>query len=231
MADFPVNPIDILVALILVISALLAFTRGAVREILGVGAWIGAALATVFGFLHVRPYSRDLIDYELVADAVAGLAIFVVALIILTIVSQLLAGRIQRSKLGALDRTLGIVFGLVRGAVLVSLAYMMFVWAVSENDRPAWVDQAKSMPYIKRGSDAIQAIVPRDALQDAEGRVKSTSEGIGQLREAEQSRQDAEDSLQRAANPKARDEAAEGEPGYSDQDRDGLRSLSDSVSE
>lgn len=231
MGDFPVNPIDILVALILLISALLAFSRGAVREVLGVGAWVGAALATVFGFQHVRPYARDIIDYELVADAAAGLAIFVLALIILTIISQLLAGRIQRSRMGALDRTLGIIFGLLRGAVLVSLAYMMFIWAVAEDDRPAWVDQAKTMPYIKRGADAIRAIVPRDTLEDAENRVKSTSEGVRQLNEAEQSRRDAEESLRRAANPKARDDGAADAPTYSDRERDEMRSLSDSVSE
>ena len=231
MSDFPVNPIDILVALVMIVSALLAFSRGAVREILGVGAWVGAALATVFGFQHVRPYARDIIDYELVADAAAGLVIFVLALIILTVISQLVAGRIQRSKLGALDRTLGIIFGLLRGAILVCLAYMMFIWAVSEDDRPEWVDQARTMPYIKQGADAIRAIVPRDTLEDAESRVKSTSEGVRQLNEAERKRQEAEDSLRRAANPKARDDAGDGEPGYSDQERDGLRSLSDSVSE
>jgi len=200
MTEFPVNPIDIGVAIILLTSGLLAFSRGVVRETLGVGSWIGAAIATVYVFYYIRPIAREIIDSQLIADAAAGAAIFIVSLIIFTIVTQLIAGRIQKSRLGALDRMLGIIFGVFRGALLVSLAQMMFVWAVGEDDKPAWVDQAITMPYIIHGANTIRSIVPHDTLHEAQKRVKATGEGIRKVQEADENRRAAEEDFKNATD-------------------------------
>ena len=176
MTEFPVNPIDIGVAIILLTSGLLAFSRGVVRETLGVGSWIGAAIATVYVFHYIRPIAREIID------------------------SQLIAGRIQKSRLGALDRMLGIIFGVFRGALLVSLAQMMFVWAVGEDDKPAWVDQAITMPYIIHGANTIRSIVPHDTLHEAQKRVKATGEGIRKVQEADENRRAAEEDFKNATD-------------------------------
>jgi membrane protein required for colicin V production len=176
MDSFPVNPTDILVAVVLLLSAILAFSRGAVREILGVGAWVGAAFATIYGFPHLRPFARELIESQLIADAAAALVIFLIALILLVVVSQIIAARIQGSRLGALDRTLGFIFGLVRGAVLICLAYMMFVWAMAPEDRPAWIAKAKTMPYIVMGVEAIRSVVPDEVEEKAASAVRQQSE-------------------------------------------------------
>jgi membrane protein required for colicin V production len=190
MDDFPVNPIDILVALVLLVSALLAFARGAVREVLGVGSWVGAAFAAVFGFPYAREFSRQVIESQLVADAVAGLAVFLVALVLLAVVSQILAGRIQGSRFGAVDRAVGFVFGLVRGAVLLCLAYMLFIWAMAEEDRPPWIAKARTLPYIVKGAEAIRSIVP-DALEEqartaVRNESKLTTDALSALRRYEE---------------------------------------------
>lgn len=229
MENFPVNPADILVALVLVVSAILAFSRGAVREVLGVGAWIGAAIATMFGFAPLKPYTRQLIEMELIADAVTGLVIFVVALILLTLVSQFIASRIQRSRLGALDRTLGFLFGLVRGAVLLCLAYMLFVWAVREPDRPPWVDQAFTMPYIKQGAETIQAMVPDEVEEKGAETVENAAESLQKLREAERSAKEAEEGMRALSEPVPAEPPDEAEPGYEESERKALDSLTDSV--
>lgn len=176
MDSFPVNPIDILVAVVLLLSAILAFSRGAVREILGVGAWVGAAFATVYGFPHLRPFARELIESQLIADAAAALAIFLIALILLVVASQVIASRIQGSRLGPLDRTLGFIFGLLRGAVLICLAYMLFVWAMKPEDRPTWIAKAKTMPYIEKGAEAIRSVVPDAVEEKAEKAVREQAD-------------------------------------------------------
>jgi membrane protein required for colicin V production len=221
MEDLPVNLIDILVAVIIVISAFLAFARGVAREVLGIGAWIGAGVATFFGFPYGRPIARDLIpSSDLIADVVAGLAIFVVVLVILTVINQLIAGRIQRSRGGALDRTLGFIFGVVRGAVLICLAYMLFGSFVQEDEWPAWVDEAKTMPYIRQGVTAIREVVPEDVADEGTKRIEETFEdgrerGVRELTEPVPAERPAE----------------EGEPGYSDRERRQLEGLSESVDE
>ena len=219
MADLPINLIDILVAAIIVISALLAFSRGVAREVLGIGAWIGAGIATFFGFPHARPIARDLIpSSDLIADVVAGLAIFIVVLVILTIVNQLVAGRIQRSPGSALDRTLGFIFGVLRGAVLICLAYMLFGSFVQEDEWPPWVDEAKTIPYIRQGAAAIREVVPEEVAEEGARHIEETFED------------GRERSVRELTEPvPAKRENEEGETGYSDRERRQLEGLSESV--
>ena len=219
MEDLPVNLIDILVALIIVISALLAFGRGAAREVLGIGAWVGAGIATFFAFPHTRPIARDLIPSSmLIADVVAGVAVFVVVLVILTIINQMISGRIQRSRGGALDRTLGFIFGILRGAALVCIAYMLFGSVVQQSDWPPWVDEAKTLPYIKQGVAALREVVPGDVAEEGTKHIEETFEdgrerGVKELTEPVPAERREED----------------GEPSYSDRERNQLDGLSESV--
>ena len=219
MEDLPVNLIDILVALIIVISALLAFGRGAAREILGIGAWVGAGIATFFAFPHTRPIARDLIpDSMLIADVVAGVVVFVVVLVILTIINQIISGRIQRSRGGALDRTLGFIFGILRGAALVCIAYMLFGSVVPQSDWPPWVDEAKTLPYIKQGVVALREVVPEEVAEEGTRRIEETFED-GRERSVKE--------LTEPVPPERNDE--DGETGYSDRERNQLDGLSESV--
>ena len=234
MDGFPVNPVDILVALVMLISALLAFSRGAVREILGVSAWVGAALVAVFAFPHVRPYPRqwvaenwpDLDLGETLADAGTALVLFILALIIFTIVNQIISGYVQRSSMGALDRSIGFIFGLLRGAILVCLAYMLFVWAVKDpEDRPPWVEEAKTLPYIQMGAHIIREIAPEELRNRAEKTAKDTQHNLNKL-------QDAERSLRALSEPTPEEGDDSDDPeGYGNSERKAMDGLSNSVEE
>lgn len=219
MEDLPVNLIDILVALIVVVSALLAFGRGAAREVLGIGAWVGAGIATFFAFPHTRPIARDLIpDSMLIADVVAGFAVFVVVLIVLTIVNQIISGRIQRSRGGALDRTLGFIFGILRGAALVCIAYMLFGSVVQRSDWPPWVDEARTLPYIKQGVAALHEVVPEEVAEKGSRHIEETFEDS------------RERSVKELTEPVPAERGQEdGETGYSERERQQLDGLSESV--
>ena len=219
MADLPVNLIDILVVLIVVLSALLAFGRGAAREVLGVGAWVGAGVATFFAFPHARPIVRDLIPSSvLIADVVAGLAVFVVVLIILTVVNQMISGRIQRSRGGALDRTLGFIFGLLRGAALVCIAYMLFGSVVQRSDWPPWVDEARTLPYIKQGVAALREVVPEEVAEEGTKHIEETFED------------GRERSVRELTEPVPAERSEDdGETGYNTRERNQLDGLSESV--
>ncbi len=190
MDDFPVNPVDIIVAVVLLLSAILAFSRGIVRETLGIGAWIGAAFTTVFAFPHVQPLARGLVESQLIADGGAALVTFLLALIVLVVISQVISSRIQGSKLGPLDRSLGFIFGLVRGAVIICVAYLLFVWAMNPEDRPPWIAKAKTLPYIVQGADALRSVVPDDVEKKAEETVRkqsgNTSDSLKALRRYEE---------------------------------------------
>ena len=101
MDGLPLNLADISVALILLVSALLAFVRGFFREVMAIAAWVGAFFVALYGFTHVQPYARDLIPIETVADLATGVGLFVVAVVIFSTISHALARGVKDSGLGA----------------------------------------------------------------------------------------------------------------------------------
>ncbi len=154
---------------ILIISGLLAFVRGFIQEVLSIGAWIGAIVATIFGLPHVRPFSREFISNTMLADVAAGAAIFLVTLVILWILTRMLSNQVRGSALNALDRSLGFVFGLLRGAVLVCLLFVGVEWLVKPDQQPDWLRNARSLPLVMWGADQLLSLVPTDTQEAAAG--------------------------------------------------------------
>lgn len=176
MDSLPVNAIDLAVIAIVLISGLLALMRGFVHEALMVAAWVGAIFATLYGFAYAKPYARDLIPYGWLADGAAGLTIFLVTLFILWSVSRYLASHVQGSTLNPLDRTLGFLYGLLRGAVVVILAYLAYAVFVPPAEQPGWVRDARSMPLIESGGDLLRKLIPGSTEESAAAAKRRTAE-------------------------------------------------------
>lgn len=156
------NWVDVAVLAVLAVSALLAFARGLVREVLGVGAWLGAALvASPYGvFPLVQPWMRGQFADPATADIVAFGGVFLVALIVLWMVAGALGSFVQRSALGGLDRTLGLVFGLARGVVILGAVYILAGIALPPEQWPAPVVQARSMPLLSQTAMWVAGYIP-----------------------------------------------------------------------
>ncbi len=159
------NVIDIGVFVIVVLSALLAFSRGLVRELLSVAGWVGAAFATLYLFPLAQPLARDLIPITLAADLGSALLIFLVVLIAFSILSGFITRRLHQTDFKLLDRSLGFVFGAARGLVLLSLGLLLVNWAYKPDERPKSVREAKSLPVLAYGADLLRSLVPNDFLE------------------------------------------------------------------
>lgn len=181
MGDLPITLADVIVVLVLMISALLAFARGFVHEVLAVGGWLGAIFATIYGLPLVRPYARQLVDSDAVADVGAGLVLFLVSLIILSLLTGALSHRVRDSQLNAVDRSLGFIFGLVRGALLLAILYIALDWVMPEPSQPAWIREARSMPLVEAGADVLRSMIP--AAQRNKGEA-ATQDAVKDAREA-----------------------------------------------
>ena len=154
------NGFDLAVLGVIALSAIFAFARGLVREALSIVAWVGAALITLYGFNHIYGLVIRFVTTPLLADLVAGAGLFVISLIVLTILTGYLARFVQSSALSPVDRTLGLIFGLARGAFLVSLAYLVLDISLPQNDRPGWIKQAKSEPFLAQGAELLRSVLP-----------------------------------------------------------------------
>ena len=165
------NPLDLGVIAIIVLSAIFAFARGFVREALSIVAWVGAAAITIYGFTPVLGAVDPFVKNPLLSQLIAGFGLFVGALIVLTILTSFVARMVRSSALSPIDRTLGFVFGLARGAFLVCLAYLLLDISVQPGERPAWIREAKSAPYLHQGADVLRQFLPeslkiKNALDD-----------------------------------------------------------------
>lgn len=159
MDGLPVNGLDLAVGAILLISALIAFMRGFVHEVLSIAAWVGAVAAVIYGFPFVQPHARGLIPMNWAADAAAAVGIFLIVLLLLSIATHTVARIIQKSAFNNLDRTLGFVFGVGRAVVILAVGLIITDW-LTERERPRWIETAKTLPVIEIAADGLIAILP-----------------------------------------------------------------------
>lgn len=211
------NPFDIFVIVLIVLSGLFAFARGFVREALSVGTWAGASLAALYALPYTRLIAERWLTKGMAADAGAALSVFVVVLIVLSLVSSAISRRVKDSSLSALDRTLGLLFGLARGVILACLVYIGVTWALPEANRPPWIKEARTGSLLQIGADKLKTLVPNSVRNRAETTSAEAQQRMDQARDAA----GAIRALQQpaAAAPKASD--AETGKGYTaDQQRD-----------
>lgn len=147
-------------------------------EVLSIAGWLGAALVTLWTFNDARPYLRQYIEMQLLADILTGVGIFVVALVIFSTISHLIARVVKGSALSAVDRSLGFVFGIARGAVLVCLAYLLLTWVFPETRRPPWLENARMLPWVQAGSEYLKSLVPQEALAGAIDKAKEAAPAL-----------------------------------------------------
>jgi membrane protein required for colicin V production len=158
----PIEPLDILLLVVMLVSALLAMVRGFVREIFSIVSWAAAAGVTLYFYKRLVPVAKQYIYNDLIATgAVVGI-LFLGTLLVVSIITIKISDAILDSRVGALDRTLGFLFGLARGLIVVVAAYAFFDWLAPEKSHPNWIKNAKSLVVIKSSRDWLISLMPED---------------------------------------------------------------------
>ena len=159
----PITLLDGILIAVAVVSGLLAMVRGFTREVLSIAAWFAAAVAAFMFYGALTPTVQNYISNDLLATVVAAAAIFLVTLVIVTWITMRIADFIIDSRIGPLDRTLGFLFGVARGGLLMVVAMLFFNFLVSDPaDQPGWVVNAKSRPLLENIGEELKAILPDD---------------------------------------------------------------------
>ncbi len=178
----PVTVLDVIVVVVVLISAVLAMVRGFVREVLSVASWVAAAVAAYLLYPHVLPLVQPYFDSKMVATIVSAAAIFFVALIIASYITMKISDFVIDSRIGAVDRALGFVFGALRGILLMIVALWFFNFLVREPQ--PWIANARTMPLLVSGGDWLIGLLPADfeswvqeKIQGATGETTPTPQG------------------------------------------------------
>jgi membrane protein required for colicin V production len=154
------NLVDLGVLLVLAVSALLGLSRGLVRELLGLASWIVAGYGAYRFGPELIPMAREAIGNPDLADAAAYIGTFVVFLIILSLLANLIGRLVRVSALGGLDRTLGLVFGALRGDAILIAAYIPLALALPPERWPEAALRSWSIPLIYEGAVWVAAHIP-----------------------------------------------------------------------
>jgi membrane protein required for colicin V production len=158
----PITLLDVLLLVVMLISGLLAMIRGFMREVLSIAAWGIAALVTLWAFPRVTPLAQSYFSSDTVAKGIAIGSVFLVTLLIVSIITVRISDMVLDSKVGALDRTLGFLFGLGRGLIIVVVAFLFFAWLVPDRSQPEWVRGAKSKVVLQSTGQWLMSMLPDD---------------------------------------------------------------------
>jgi membrane protein required for colicin V production len=154
--------VDLVVFGFLGLSGLLAFSRGLVREVLGVGAWIGSITAGFMALPRMREIVRTWFSTPEWIDPVSFIIVFLISLIILTLIAGAIGRFVRGSVLGGVDRTLGLVFGLARGAVVVVIAYILAQMVFPIERWPDAVLDARTIDPVYEVARRVRDLLPED---------------------------------------------------------------------
>lgn len=153
---------DIGVIVFIVFSALFAFARGFVKEVLSIVAWFGASVAALYAYPYLRPIAGRMTSNPQFGDAGAALIAFIVALVILSIITSMVAKRVKDSPAGGIDRSLGLVFGILRGGLLACLVYIALAAVLPAlGTLPNWWTESRTRPLLATGVTALRELAPR----------------------------------------------------------------------
>ena len=225
-SDLPmVNGLDIGIIVLLLLSGFLAYARGLVHEVLSVAGWIGAIFATIYGFPLLKPFARLVTEIDIVADFGAGVVIFVVSLILLSLVTRRISKKVKDSALNAVDRSLGFLFGLLRGALICVIAYIGLGMVYPEDDQPEWVLEARSMELLRPGAAMLTELIPENFTVGGDEKEA----GGGEKEDQPQDRSNKRRVVQDLLAPKPKSKNGDDVLGYSQKERQQMEQLHESI--
>jgi membrane protein required for colicin V production len=242
--------IDILVIAVLLISSIIAFARGFIREVLTILGVVGGLAAAYLGGPYAKIYAREwlgvqegveperllgVVPYNIVADALAYGSIFIIVVILLSVISHMLAEAVKNLGLGAIDRTFGVVFGMARAAVLLGLLYLPVYMFVDDETKQSWFADSKTHVYLEQIADVMSDYLPEPVKKKAEVEFKKMQEEGGSLKEKldllspPQGVAPAEPETAPESAPATAPSQPAQQEGYSDEDRNKMDALIESA--
>ncbi len=210
----PITLLDFILIGVMLVSALLAMIRGFMREILSIAAWVIAAIATLYAYSRLLPYAKSYFNNDIIAAGAVIGGTFLGTLLIVSIITVRFSDMVLDSRVGALDRTLGFLFGLGRGLIIVVVAFLFFAWLVPPRTQPAWVANAKSRVVLENTGNWLISMLPDDPESTILRRLKRPKQDDGEP-------PDAPPGQRSSLGPPAPAEAV----GYGQGDRAGMQSL------
>ncbi len=171
----PISWLDVILITVMLISGFLAMVRGFTREVLSIFSWAMAAVAALYLTPKYSGLLSPYINNPSIAQITFAAGVFVVTLIVVSLITFRISDSVLDSRVGALDRTFGFIFGLARGFLLVAIVFILFT--ALARDQPDWVRNARSYAILQSTQVAIESLLPANPEQYLPQSKKGQPEG------------------------------------------------------
>ena len=169
--------IDIIVLVTVFLSIAFALYRGLVSELLSISGWILAAFGALYSYVPSQSLLKNLISDPLFAGITGAFVTALLILVVMTLLTAKITHHLRKSPLSGLDRTLGFLFGIFRAVLLIAVVYLIGNALIfSPEQIKKWEEENKSLPYIQKSAEFLEAFVPQSIKDDIGGRLKEKEE-------------------------------------------------------
>ncbi|MCQ2741160.1 MAG: CvpA family protein [Alphaproteobacteria bacterium] len=232
------NNLDMIILIIVAVSALIALIRGLVKEVLSIVGWFLATAAIIYLLPVCLPFTGKFIASGILAGIITSLAIFVIFFIIWIYSTSQLIGKIRTSKLSGLDRMLGLFFGIMRACLLVVLFYIMVSWIIPEDKQSEVLKESRYYQLAGSFAKPLEDMIPQETLDLIKEKTKilSSEEQGGEASKSQEKEDETIALFEKLAQPKikkaVKEETApqnEEAKGYKETEREDMTRLIDSV--
>ena len=162
------NLVDAVLAALVLLSAFFAFYRGFVREALSVAGWVGAAVLAYTYFPTAKTWLAGYFAEGILLNIAAAGGVFLGALVVFWLIIHIVSSHVRNSPLNTLDRSLGFLFGVARGVVVIALVFLLgrySIWDQDEGSPPEWLSGAASYTLIVYSADMVERLIPDDLMR------------------------------------------------------------------
>ncbi|KRA53016.1 CvpA family protein [Devosia sp. Root635] len=155
---------DVGVGVLVLISAILATARGLTREVLSLATWAGSAAVAIYMMLYHKDIAEQYIAEPIVAQVATVVVTFIVALIVLHLLTMRIADFVVDSRIGPIDRTLGFVFGVLRGVLIAIVITIFGTWLMADK-LPSWAAESQALPHLQSMGQTLISLLPEGLEQ------------------------------------------------------------------
>ena len=196
------NNLDIIILIVVGISALIAFSRGLVKEVLSIIGWVLATIAIVYLLPLLNPVIAPYISSGVVAGIVSSLIILISFMVFWILSTGQLVDKVRSSKLGNMDRTLGLFFGIARACLLVILFNIMVGWIIPKDQQSDVLTKSKYFTLAGNFAQPIERLIPEDTLNEIRKRATSNAASDEDVEKAKKEKSQTDELFEKLARPK-----------------------------
>lgn len=224
---YQLNNLDIILLAVVLISGLIALSRGLIKEVLSIIGWVLVTILIVYLLPILLPFAQNFIKSGLMAGIATALIIFTLFSIVWIYLSSHITTKIRTSKLSGLDRLLGLFFGIMRAFLLIILFNILVNWMIPVEKQSEILTESKYFRLAGNFAKPVEELIPQDTLD----MIKTTTESLSPEQQNKQKEQDSFALFEKLAQPQIKKSSKEEEKsaGYKESERESLDRLIDSV--